>query len=562
MIKFDQIKYVRPNYDVIREDLNSLITRLKTAQNYEKYLSIFNEIIKIQNHIEEMYDYADIKNMRYSDDEFFEKEIIFWNEFKPKFDLLLKPFYILCIDSKYKEQLKKVVPENFFNTIEFQMKLTSNKITNLQKIENQLKTEYRKIIREKVSFKGEEKNLSYVSSFFINKDRTLRKISHDTINDFYYNKQSDLDEILFNLVNVRNDIAHELGFENYSIYSLYKLRRFGYDYCDISNFRNGIIKYIVPLWKKINEWKKQELNIEDIEYFDTIYFKEMPVILFVGRDLLIKFGEIVKKIDSNLYNFYIDILEQGYIDLETRDNKVNFAITNYLTETAMPVITGNFKNSYLDLQTLSHELGHAYQKYNAGIKDKKYIVSSLLKYPTFDIAEMFSYGMELICMNYADNLFSKEDYKKYCFMKIYNLVSNLPYICLVDEFQEKIYSNPNLKKEDLRNTWLELSEKYKFNENNHGHINLETGGYFYRQSHIMLEPFYYIDYALSYFGAFAIFDSCVNNIKMFEDIGSVASYYSFENLVEKYKLPNPFDDGNIKRLSEILETKLLKYKIR
>jgi len=561
MINFDKIKYVRPDYNVIERKLNSLISKLESAENYEDYLSDFKKIIKIQNHIEEMHDYADVKNMRDSNDEFFEQEIMFWNEYKPKFDLLFKPFYKLCIDSKFKEQLRKIVPENFFNTIEFEIRLTSDKIIELQKKENDLKIKYRKIISSKIHFNGEERNLSSVSGYFSNKDRAVRKLAHDTINDFYYKKQSELDEILFNLVNVRNSISHELGFENYSIYSLYKLRRFGYNYFDISKFRNGIIKYITPLCKKLNEWKKQELDIENVEYFDTIYFKEMPATLFAGKELLIKFGETLKRINSNLYKFYIDMLENGYIDLETRDNKINFAITNYLTETAMPVITGSFKNSYVDVQIVSHEFGHAYQKYSAGIKDKEYIVSSLLKYPTFDIAEMFSLAMELICMNYSDNLFSKEDYKKYCFMKIYSFVSVLPYICIVDEFQERIYSKSELKKEEIRKIWLELVEKYQLDKNNRGHINLETGGYFYRQNHIMLDPFYYIDYALSYFGAFAIFDRCVDDISVFENIGSVASYYPFKNLVEKYNIPSPFNDDNIRQLSEMLQTELLKYKM-
>ena len=78
-------------------------------------------------------------------------------------------------------------------------------------------------------------------------------------------------------------------------------------------------------------------------------------------------------------------------------------------------------------------MGHSFQKYNASIKDKEYIVSPLLKYPTFEVAEMFSYGMELIMLSYIDNMFDAEDYEKYCFIRIYDLLRNLPYILLVDE---------------------------------------------------------------------------------------------------------------------------------
>ena len=59
-------------------------------------------------------------------------------------------------------------------------------------------------------------------------------------------------------------------------------------------------------------------------------------------------------------------------------------------------------------------------KYIAGIEDKNHIVSSLLKYPTFEIAEMFSYAMELIMSNRVKNVFDKENYQKYSFIKIYN----------------------------------------------------------------------------------------------------------------------------------------------
>lgn len=560
MIKFNDIEYIRPDYGEIKKQIEELVRKLDEIKIYDDYLVVFKNIIKIQNHIEEMHDYADIRNMRDSKDKFYCEEISFWNEYKPKFDLLFNPFYKLCIKSEFKDKLKEMVPENFFNTIEVQLKINSDAVVDLQKRENELKMEYRKIFREKILYDGEERNLSYISGFFSNKDRNIRKKAHDAVNDFYYKKQDELDDIFFNLVNIRNEIANKSGYENYSIYSLDKLRRFGYDYNDISKFRDNIKKYILPLCEKLNEWKKEELGIDEICYYDTIYYKEMPELLCYGNEMLDEFGKSLKKIDADLFNFYKAMLDNGYIDLEIRNDKVNFNITNYLSESAVPVITGNFKNSYFDIQTTTHEFGHSYQKYNASKMDKNYIVSSLLKYPTFDIAEMFSYAMELICMNYIDNLFEEKDYKKYCFMKIYNLVSVLPYICLVDEFQEKIYLIENLKKEDLRSIWLDLSKNYGFEKNNEGHVNLNSGGYFYRQSHIIVDPFYYIDYALSYFGAFAIADACTNCLDAFNNIGAVASYYPLNKLTEKYNLSNPFDEEEIKNIAKMLEDKLLKYK--
>ena len=125
MKKFSDIKYERPNYEEIKLILENLISKLKEATSVEEFLNIVKEIIGIQNKIEEMYDYADINNMRALNDEFYKKEIEYWNAFKTKFDLLFKPFYQIMLETPYKDQLIGVIPENFFNSILSKSKITS-----------------------------------------------------------------------------------------------------------------------------------------------------------------------------------------------------------------------------------------------------------------------------------------------------------------------------------------------------------------------------------------------------------------------------------------------------
>lgn len=556
MIDFNKIKYERINFEETKLTLEILIKQLKDTDNFNVYITIVRKINNIQNHIEEMFDYADIKNMRNLNDEYYKKEIEYWNSLKPKFDLLFLSFYDEINNSKFKKELTKSMPNNFFKLIEYQTRITSDKNIELLKRENELKTEYRNLNKTKILYDGEERTIGSISAFFSNKDRSVRKKAHDAVNNFYYEHKDEYISILYELINIRNKIAKNLGFNNYAQYSLYKLKRFDYDYSDISKFRNNIIEFIVPLCMKISEWQKEELGLTELEYFDTVFFEEMPKLKMYGNDLLNELKKSFAEVDKDLSNLFNNMLENNYIDFIQRDDKVNFAITNYLTETGVPVVTGNYKNSYLDVQTTTHEIGHSYQKYCASIKDKEYIISPLLKYPTMEIAEMFSYGMELIMINHVNNLFEEDDYKKYCFMKIYNLVSNLPYICLVDEFQQRIYSEENLKIEDIQNIWLELVNKYHLEKSNSGHINLDNGGYFYRQSHIYLDPFYYIDYALSYFGALTIWNNCKNNIELFKEISKVASYYSFNDLINKYNMPNPFNKDTVKNITVELENEL------
>ena len=92
-INFNEIKYERLDYDKTKKSVEELISKLIKCDNYNEYLELVKEIIKIQNHIEEMFDYADINNMRNVEDKFFVEEIKYWNENKVKYDSLFLPFY-------------------------------------------------------------------------------------------------------------------------------------------------------------------------------------------------------------------------------------------------------------------------------------------------------------------------------------------------------------------------------------------------------------------------------------------------------------------------------------
>ena len=397
------------------------------------------------------------------------------------------------------------------------------------------------------------KKLPRIAKYFTSNDREVRKKAHDAVNEYYYSQQDKYISILYELVKVRNKISRELGFNDYSEYSLHSLRRFGYDYDDIRVFRDNVIKYFIPLCNSLNEFKRKELGVDRLTYYDTVFFSDSPKLLYSNEELLEKMENVFFSIDGDLGKLFKDMLDNGYIDFCTRENKVNFSITNYLVCEAVPVVTGNYKGNYNDVLTTTHEMGHSYQKYLAGIEDKKYIVSPLLKYPTFEIAEMFSYALQLIATDYVDPLFSDDDKKKYGFLCIYNLITMMPYICLIDEFQETIYKKVDLKPEDISLIYIELSKKYHLYDGYSGNKNLESGNYYFRQTHVYSDPFYYIDYALSYFGAFAIWSKSSKNLDVFKNVAAVASYYPFKKLIALYGMPNPFEEKSFEEVSIMLK---------
>ena len=555
MVNFNDYKYKRLDFEETKDKINSLIDSFIGSNNESECISYFKSIIDIQNEIEELADYADIRNMRDGSDEFFAKEMDYWNETKNQFDVLFNPFYKAVLNHKYLESLKSKAPENFFNTIEYQLRITSEDIIELQKRDNELKKAYRDIIRTKINYNGEEINLSSFSKYFDSENPEVRKSAHNAYNDYFYSHLSELDNIISELVEVRNKIAVTCGFKDYSEYSIYKLRRFGYDYKDIKVFREGIIKYFLPLCESLRELQKRNLGVDELHYYDTIFFKDSIQLKYHGEYLVNKFIEVFYKIDKSLGQFFEESVKNNYIDLLARKDKVGFAVTNYLSKMGVPVITCNYKDTIYDVNVTLHEMGHGYQKLNASDSDKSYVVSSLLKYPTFDVCEMFSYGMQLIGLDYVDDLFDSDNLEKYKYSFYKDIITSLPYMALVDEFQETIYKE-NLSGESIRQKWLELAKKYEQDINNSGHINLDSGGYFYRQSHIFIDPFYYIDYAISYFGAIAIYSKCQSGLETFNNAARVASYYPLKSILDMYSIPNPFDEESIKSMSEMLQKKL------
>ena len=207
MLKFNELKYERIDYEDTKDKIESLIVKLPECLDYPEYLSTVKEINAIQNHIEEMADYADICNMRDMDDAYWQEEITYWNMNKNKFDALFLSFYQEILSSKFKNQLKEDLPDNFFRVITSQLKTVSSRNDELIKKENELKRQYRALNKKEIIFEGKPTTIGAVSGLFSSKDRNLRKKAHDTVNDFYYANKDEYQSILFEAINVRNAIA-------------------------------------------------------------------------------------------------------------------------------------------------------------------------------------------------------------------------------------------------------------------------------------------------------------------------------------------------------------------
>ena len=73
----------------------------------------------------------------------------------------------------------------------------------------------------------------------------------------------------------------------------------------------------------------------------------------------------------------------------------------------------------------------------------------------------------------------------------------LPYGVLVDHFQHEIYAHPEYSSQERMACWRKLEKMYLPHKDYSEIPFLEQGGWWMRQLHIFMDPFYYIDYTLA-----------------------------------------------------------------
>lgn len=176
-----------------------------------------------------------------------------------------------------------------------------------------------------------------------------------------------------------------------------------------------------------------------------------------------------------------------------------------------------------------------------------------------ETAETHSMSMEFFTGDWMELFFGDraDDYRE---MHLEDAVAFIPYGCMVDEFQHIVYENPEMTPAERHAAWKKLQQEYKPHWDFGDAKFFSKGGFWQKQQHIYMSPFYYIDYCI------AQTDALQYKAKMDEDFKSAWDSYLklcylsasdfFTSMVEEVGLVSPFKDGCIKDVVAKLEKKL------
>ncbi len=542
-MKFSEFKYEHLNYEDLKKEFEDYLEKLRKCDNPKDFLEVFEEINVFRGHIQSMSTICSIRHSINTADEYYDKENEYWDNTYP----LLQEYEVtlgkILLECPFKDELN--IPKPYYLMAENSLKSFSPEIIEDLQEENKLSTEYGKLKSSaRIEFEGEIYNLSSIAVKMNDDDRNIRRQATKAFMKFYEDNEEKFDDIYDKLVKVRDRIAKKLGYENFIPLGYIRMNRFDYDQKMVENYRNQVIKDIVPLTVELRKRQAKRIEVDRLEAYDVNYnFKTGNPKPHGDIDELVAAAlKMYSEMSQETRDFFKMMSEQELFDLPTRPNKEMGGYCTSIYDYKVPFIFSNSNGTAADVDTLTHEAGHAFQSYctmkNVTIPD--------LCFPTMESAEINSMSMEFFAHPWS-HLFFKEDSDKYHFLHIADSVLFLPYGCLVDHFQHEVYANPNMTSQERKSCWRKLEKIYKPDINYDEFPLLEKGGYFYRQGHIFQSPFYYIDYTLAQVCALQFYVRILNNDenawKDYVHICELGGTKTFTEIVKEANLKVPFEDG-------------------
>lgn len=554
-MKFSEYKYERPSFDDINKKIVSLIDEMKKSNDFEEFDKNIVEINKIRNHVESMKTLASLKYSINTRDESIALENKYWDEHGPEYKKIDKLFYETIVNSSFEKEIEQKYGKHFYKLVEFSLKEFSEDIVEELKIENKLCSEYTKLLASaKILYDGKYNNLSQMNKYMLSDNREERRKSSEQFYNYFESIEDKFDSVFDELVKVRDRIAKKLGYDNFVELGYIRMKRTEYNESDVVKFRDEVRKKWIPLVYEFNNQKKKRLGIDELKYYDDdVEYPGWNMEPETDYDETIEAAsKMYHELSKETGEFFDFMVENGFMDLETKESKGFGGYCTYISEIKAPFIFSNFNKTFDDVDTLTHEAGHAFQLYMSRDIDMPEI-----NFPTLDCCEIHSMSMELLTWPWM-KLFFKDNDEKFKRTHMATIVRLIPYCMIVDEFQHIIYKNPELTPLERKSEWRRLEKVYTPWKNYDGNDFLEKGCWWFKQGHIFKNPFYYIDYALAEVCALQIWTNMQNDYEVtldsYMEICKDAGKRSFIETVEKGNLKSPFEKGCLDNIIEKIYT--------
>lgn len=543
-MQFQEYAYQHMDALSLQKQLSELAEQIQQAKTIEQVQDCIKKVDTIRRFVATQVSLVEIRHTVDTKDAYYTKEQEYLDTVLPELEKDYEKINRALLESSFLEELKHRLPETFFLQKEMDLKAFDPIIIEDMQEENRLMTKYQALIASaEIPFDGEIYNLSSLEVKTNSSDRIVRKRALQAYWNWFEQHEEEVAQIFDQMIKVRTRMAQKLGYDNFIALGYARMHRYDYNQEDVAKYRRQVLKDVVPLCSALYKRQQKRLGYNTLHAWDekVEFLQGNPTPKYDRAELVKRAQKMYHELSKETGVFFDFMVEHELLDLDSKPGKAAGGYCTFMPDYKSPFIFANFNQTQHDAEVLTHEAGHAYQIY-----ESRDIYPSDCVWPTYESCEIHSMSMEFFTHPWMQSFF-EEDVNRYYYSHMAGSLKFLPYGVLVDHFQHEVYAHPEMSHQERMDTWRRLEKEYLPHKNYEEVEILERGGWWMRQAHIFMSPFYYIDYTLAQVCAMQFWARMENkDPKAFEDyqhICKIGGTLPFRKIVKEAGLIVPFEEG-------------------
>ena len=480
-MKFSEMPHERPDLRALSAALRESAAKLKRADGFGAAEAVMLSADEAVRRFDTAYAAAFIRFNADTEDEACRADFRSFAAAAPKAELAEKKWLAALGKSEFSAGFKAKYGKDFFDA-------APELPPAAQRREAALVGRYEDILgAARVTLCGGEVTLTEAAALMKAPDPERRYAAWEAVAGYFGSHAGELDGIFERLVRIRARSAGEGG------YAAMRCRALGRDMSGDDLFRKAVLSSAVPLADGIFRAFAKRTGLRyPLSPMDAKLACAFPRPACTARELPGVAARILREMSPQTAELADALFGGGYADTEHRPGKSGDTFCIALPDSGMPFVLADLTGTGDDVQTLFHELGHAFAVYSA-----RGIVPARLRIPSPAACETFAVCMEFFMRPYAERIFGG-DAEKFRHAHLAQTVCAIPAEAMADRFQREVYADPSMTPRERCGLWLALSEQYA------PWLDLSAAPPFFASgrgwqtvAHIYGEPFYYLEYALA-----------------------------------------------------------------
>jgi oligoendopeptidase F len=410
-------------------------------------------------------------------------------------------------------------------------------------------------------WEGRKLPLPQFQPFLLDPDRTVRERAYRTMTQPYVAARPEMAALFDQLFGLRQQMAANADFPDFQAYCFAAKNRFDYTADDCRRFHDAVEAAVVPAVERRMRRRRERLGVPSLRPWDLQVSADgaLPEPAFADATQLAgTSARIFTQLAPALGHEFQVMIDEGLLDLASREGKAPGGYCDTLHAIGRPFIFMNAVGIEDDVTTLLHEAGHAFHSFAA--HDQPLLWQ---RHPGSEACELASMSMELLAaplLAQPTGFYEPERAVRARREHLEDILTTLPHVASVDAFQSWIYTSGDGADASARDAaWLRIRSRFETAIDWTG-LRDERIARWYKQLHIFLYPFYYIEYGIAQLGALQVWR---NHRK--DPTGAVAAYRRALALGATRSLPELyaeagarliFDVDGMRELTDLVEEEL------